>query len=270
MMLGAGPTPDAVVDDTIILRDGHPTSSAVGLQPARYPIWWWAAQAVSATASPRPKTRGADVHVWGTRPSAADYAGDAGSNLDGLSYTGVDVGVRAAVDAVQPAFDTLDVLVLCQGAVLYQRAEFEPEGWDKVMSVNLDSLMHCANKFHAMLSQAKGALITISSVSGYWSNRGNPAYAASKAGAISLTKTLGEAWAAEGIRVVGLAPGLVDTKLTKVTTEHPERRAGALASIPLGRMGTPEDMAGAALLLASPLAAYVVGHTLIVDGGLSL
>ena len=94
--------------------------------------------------------------------------------------------------------------------------------------------------------------------------------AASKAGAISLTKTLGQAWARDGIRVNGLAPGLVDTKLTKVTTDHPERRAGALAAIPVGRMGTPQDMAGAALFLASPLAAYVCGHTLIVDGGLSL
>ena len=68
----------------------------------------------------------------------------------------------------------------------------------------------------------------------------------------------------------GLAPGLVDTKLTKVTTENPKRREGALASIPSGRLGTPGDMAGAALFLASPLASYVNGHTLVVDGGLSL
>ena len=88
--------------------------------------------------------------------------------------------------------------------------------------------------------------------------------------AISLTKTLGQAWAKDGIRVNGLAPGLVDTKLTKVTTQHPDRLAGALATIPQRRMGTPADMAGAALFLASPLASYVTGHTLIVDGGLSL
>ena len=93
---------------------------------------------------------------------------------------------------------------------------------------------------------------------------------ASKAGAISLTRTLGQAWAPEGIRVNGLAPGLVDTKLTRVTTQHPQRLAGALASIPAGRLGTPQDMAGAALFLASPLAAYVNGQTLVVDGGLTL
>jgi 3-oxoacyl-[acyl-carrier protein] reductase len=113
-------------------------------------------------------------------------------------------------------------------------------------------------------------MIVVSSIAGFKANIGNPAYAASKAGAISLTKTLGQAWARDGIRVNGLAPGLVDTKLTKVTTDNPERRAGALASIPQGRLGTPDDMAGAALFLASPLASYVTGHTLVVDGGLSL
>jgi 3-oxoacyl-[acyl-carrier protein] reductase len=130
--------------------------------------------------------------------------------------------------------------------------------------------MGCARKFHDQLAAAKGSLIIVSSVSGLGANIGNPAYAASKAGAISLTKTLGQAWAADGIRVNGLAPGLVDTKLTKVTTENPKRREGAIARIPAGRMGEPADMAGAAIFLASPLAAYVAGHTLVVDGGLSL
>jgi tRNA modification GTPase len=117
---------------------------------------------------------------------------------------------------------------------------------------------------------AGDSIAIVSSIAGFKANIGNPAYAASKAGAVSLTKTLGQAWARDGIRVNGLAPGLVDTKLTKVTTEHPERRAGALASIPQARLGTPGDMAGAALFLASPLAAYVTGHTVVVDGGLSL
>jgi 3-oxoacyl-[acyl-carrier protein] reductase len=70
--------------------------------------------------------------------------------------------------------------------------------------------------------------------------------------------------------VNGIAPGLVDTKLTKVTTLHPERLAGSIARIPQRRLGTPADMAGAVLFLASPLAAYVTGQTLIVDGGLTL
>jgi 3-oxoacyl-[acyl-carrier protein] reductase len=83
-------------------------------------------------------------------------------------------------------------------------------------------------------------------------------------------RTLGAAWAGEGIRVNGIAPGLVATKLTRVTTDSPERLARSLAAIPSGRLGTPADMAGAALFLASGLAAYVNGQTLVVDGGLTL
>lgn len=215
------------------------------------------------------RQRGALVHVWGTRASAADYAGIDGSDLTGLAYAKVDVAERAEIDAA-PDLDRLDVLVLCQGTVVYKRGEFAPPGWDHVMAVNLDSLMACAMKFHDRLAQARGSMIIVSSVSGFQANRGNPAYAASKAGAVSLTKTLGQAWAGDGIRVNGLAPGLVDTKLTKVTTEHPDRLRGAMNRIPAGRLGEPSDMAGAALFLASPLAAYVVGQTLVVDGGLSL
>jgi len=214
--------------------------------------------------------RGAAVFVWGTRPNAEDYDGVEGSNLNGLAYACVDVADRDAIAREAANMSAVDVLVLCQGTVVYQRGEFEPEGWDRVMAVNLDSLMDCARTFHSRLKAHRGSIIIVSSVSGFKSNRGNPAYAASKAGAVSLTKTLGEAWARDGIRVNGLAPGLVATKLTAVTTEHPERLAASLRAIPVGRMGTPEDMAGAALFLASPLAAYVAGQTLIVDGGLSL
>ena len=215
--------------------------------------------------------RGAAVHVWGTRAQATDYDPADGSDMANLGYDCVDAGDPDAIDAAPVPFGgALDVLVLCQGTVVYRRGEFERPGWDRVMAVNLDSLMHIGRKFHDALAAAKGSIIIVSSISGLKANIGNPAYAASKAGAISLTKTLGQAWARDGIRVNGLAPGLVDTKLTKVTTENPERRAGALAAIPQGRMGTPGDMAGAALFLASPLAAYVTGHTLVVDGGLSL
>src|SRR5690606_22819884 len=193
-----------------------------------------------------------------------------GSDLEGLGYSCVNVGDPDAIANADAPFDGLDVLVLCQGLVVYKRGEFERDGWDRVMAVNLDSLMHCARKFRPALAETRGSIVIVSSVAGMKANIGNPAYAASKAGAVSLTKTLGQAFAAEGIRVNGLAPGLVDTKLTKVTTQNPQRLQGTLAHIPQRRMGTPEDMAGAAIFLASPLASYVTGHTLIVDGGLSL
>lgn len=216
------------------------------------------------------RERGANVAVWGTRANASDYSPEEGSDLTGLSYAQVDVGSPEAIEVAAIPFDSLDVLVLSQGIVAYKRAEFQRPGWDKVMAVNLDSLMHCSEKFRSTLGDTKGSIIIISSVSGTKANVGNPAYAASKAGAISLTKTLGQAYARDGIRVNGVAPGLVDTKLTKVTTEHPDRLEGALRSIPLHRVGQPKEIAGGVLFLASPLASYVCGQTIIVDGGLTL
>jgi len=216
------------------------------------------------------RARGAHVHVWGTRASASDYADGDGCDLTGLHYAQVDVADFAVVEAIVPAFTKLDVLVLCQGTVLYKRGEFRMDGFQKVVDVNLNSLMACALRFHAMLAASKGSLITVSSTAAFHSTRGNPAYNASKTGAVGLTRTLAEAWAADGIRVNGIAPGLVDTKLTKVTTDNPERLQASLQGIPMRRLGTPADMAGVALFLASPLSAYVLGQTIPVDGGLIL
>lgn len=216
------------------------------------------------------RLRGAQMEVWGTRKSAEDYSAADGSDLNGLTYRQVDVGSPEAISAAGLSFDGLDVLVLSQGIVAYQKAEFERPGWDKVMAVNLDSLIHCSEKFRATLSENQGSIIIISSVSGVRANIGNPAYAASKAGAISLTKTLGQAYARDGIRVNGVAPGLVETKLTKVTTDDPNRLKGALRSIPLRRVGQPSEIAGGVLFLASPLASYVCGQTIFVDGGMTL
>ncbi|PZQ02356.1 MAG: 3-oxoacyl-ACP reductase [Variovorax paradoxus] len=211
---------------------------------------------------------GADVHVWGTRAHAEDYRPDEGSDLSGLGFSQVDIGDAQAIAAWTPPFDTLDVLVLSQGIVEYGRAEFGDATFRRVVEVNLNSVMSCCMHFQPALKAAGGSVVVISSISGYKSSIGNPAYAASKAGAISLTRTLGAAMASDGIRVNGIAPGLVATKLTQATTQHPKRLASTLQRIPLKRVGTPQDIAGVALFLASPLAAYVAGHTIPVDGGL--
>ncbi len=212
---------------------------------------------------------GARVHVWGTRVAAA-YAAEEGSDLRDLAYTQVDVTDGAAVEAQAAAFASLDVLVLSQGIVRYGRQEFTAAGWQAVMAVNIDSVMRCAMAFYPALKAASGKVIIVSSVAAFTATRGNPAYSASKAGAAGLTKSLGEAWIGDGIRVNGIAPGLVPTKITAVTTNHPGRRDAALAAIPARRFGTPADMAGPALFLASPLADYMVGQTLVVDGGMTL
>lgn len=216
------------------------------------------------------RERGATVYVWGTRAGAADYADSSDSSLQGLHYSQVDVSSTVSVEDCPLPFDRLDVLVQAQGTVLYEKQEFKTAGFRKVLEVNLTSLMTCADKCFDALKAAKGAMIIVSSAAAFHSTRGNPAYNASKTGAFGLTRTLGEAWARDGIRVNGIAPGLVDTKLTRITTENPVRLEGALRNIPLGRLGTPADMAGVAMFLSSPLSAYMLGQTLLVDGGMLL
>jgi 3-oxoacyl-[acyl-carrier protein] reductase len=211
---------------------------------------------------------GAAVHVWGTRATLDDYEDP--DALAGVGYAQVDVTDDARIKSVAQTMEALDVLVLCQGTVAYERQEFEIETFRRIVEVNLNSMMTCAQAFFPRLRAAGGSIITVSSTAAFRATRGNPAYNASKAGVAGLTRTLGQAWAGKGVRINGVAPGYVATKLTKVTTDHPDRMAAAVASIPLGRFGEPSEMAGATLFLASPAASYIVGQTLVVDGGLTL
>jgi len=216
------------------------------------------------------RDRGATVHVWGTRATADDYAGDAGSDLTGLHYAQMDVSDLDAIETHTPAFETLDALVLCQGRVLYKRQEFRMAGFQDVLNVNLTSLMACIMKFQPMLEASRGSVVVVSSTAAFHATVGNPAYAASKSGAVGLTRTLAQGLAAKGVRINSLAPGFIPTKMTTVTTENPARAEATKARIPMGRFGTPEEMAAAALFLASPLAGYITGQTLVADGGLLL
>jgi 3-oxoacyl-[acyl-carrier protein] reductase len=215
------------------------------------------------------KSYGANVSVWGTRP-AEDYAAVEGSDLTGLQYTQMDVTDTSAVEAWEPPFEKLDILVCSQGTALFARQEFQTKGAHAVIEVNLVSLFTCTYKFYPLLKESRGTIIIISSTAAYHSTRGTPAYNASKTGALGLTRTLGEAWGPDGIRVNGIAPGFIPTKLTKVTSERPDRLTRTLDRIPIGRVGSVEDIAHVALFLASPMASYIVGQTIPVDGGLIL
>jgi 3-oxoacyl-[acyl-carrier protein] reductase len=215
------------------------------------------------------RDHGAAVYVCGTRPSAQDYA-DEDSDFTGLTYFHWDVSNEDAVNELKPPFDRLDVLVLSQGAVIYSQGEFQMAGFRRVVDVNLVSVMSCCVKFHEMLVASKGSIIIVGSSACFRSTKGNPAYSASKGGVLALTRTLAEAWARDGIRVNGVAPGLVATKMTKVTWNHPRRYQESVDEIPLRRWGTPEDMGGIALFLASPLAGYITGEMILADGGQGL
>lgn len=216
------------------------------------------------------RRQGAAVHVTGTRKRADEYTMEAGSDLNGLHYSQLDVSEPAALQDWQPDIQDLDILVMAQGAVVYRRQEFQSATFNHVVNVNLLSVMQLATRFYPNIKERRGSMIFIGSIGAFKSVVGNPAYAASKAGLLGLTRTLGDAWAREGVRVNAIAPGMIATKMTEVTTQHPERLQAALESISLGRLGQPEDIAHLALFLASPLASYITGQTIVVDGGRSL
>ena len=138
------------------------------------------------------RQHGALVHVSGTRAAASDYAASEGSDLAGLTFHRLDVSDASATASFELP-EQLDVVVLCQGTVRYRREEFEREGWDAVMEVNLNSLMDCARIVRPRLAEQGGSLIVVSSVGAYHAMLANPAYAASKAGAVSLVGSLAQA-----------------------------------------------------------------------------
>lgn len=213
---------------------------------------------------------GASVHVWGTRAQAEDYADVADSDMEGLTYHCMDVSDFGAVAAWEAPFERLDVLVQSQGIVMYGRKEYDIANFEKVLAVNLTSLMACSNRFVDMLVETKGSIIIVSSSAAFHATRGVPAYGSSKVGAMGLTKILAQTYAAKGVRVNGIAPGFIPTRLTAKTTEDQRLADTALARIPMGRFGTSDEMAGVAVFLASPLASYVTGQTILADGGMLL
>jgi 3-oxoacyl-[acyl-carrier protein] reductase len=211
---------------------------------------------------------GARVIVTGTRASAADYAGEDG-DLAGLEYYQLDQGDAAAVAAFDPGVSALDALVIAGAKVAYRRQEFETEVFADVLSTNLIGPMQLATKFRAALAARHGSIVFIGSVASFRGTIGQPAYSASKGGLLTLTRTLAQAFGAEGIRVNLVAPGLVRSKMTAITWTNADRLSATERQVPLGRIGEPDDIAGAILFLASPLAGYVTGTSLVIDGGLS-
>ena len=205
---------------------------------------------------------GADVVITGTRP-AEDYDTD----LSGMTYRQVDLGDDGAVKALAQAAGQLDVLVNNAGMVKYKRQEFETDAFREVLDVNLTALMTLSTLAKPGLAATGGTIVNIASLTAFFASSGNPAYGASKAAIVQLTKTLAVAWAGDGLRVNCIAPGWIATKMTEVSQSRPAINDAILARTPLKRWGTPEDIAGVALFLASPLAAYVTGETISVDGG---
>lgn len=176
---------------------------------------------------------------------------------------------KILVDAVLQDFERIDVLVnnagITKDNLLLRMSE---EDWDAVINTNLKSVYNtCKHVAYAMLKQRSGSIINLSSIVGMKGQGGQANYAASKAGIIGFTKSLADELGARSIRCNAIAPGFIATDMTEALGE--EAQAAFLKSIPMKRMGSAEDVANAALFLASDLSTYVTGQVLSVCGGLN-
>ncbi len=178
--------------------------------------------------------------------------------------------VHAMVDRTEAQFGPADVLV-CNAAVnpFYgPMSQIPDEAFAKVLDVNIRSNVWLVNRVAPkMAERGGGAIVIVSSIGGLVGSRNLGAYAISKAADMQLARNLALEWGKQGIRTNCIAPGLVKTDFAKALWDNPKTLAAALAASPLNRIGEPEDIAGAALLLASDAGRFITGTTLVVDGG---
>lgn len=170
-------------------------------------------------------------------------------------------------------FGQLDIVVNCAGVASGGPVHLLPtEEWDRVMDINLKgSFLVCKHAVGYMVEQESGSIVNISSIEGVEGSEGGSAYNVSKGGVIQLTRNMAMDYARKGIRVNTICPGFVDTPLASETVLDneilSEFRDHIIESVLLGRVGRPEEIANAALFLASDEASFVTGHSLLVDGG---
>jgi acetoacetyl-CoA reductase/3-oxoacyl-[acyl-carrier protein] reductase len=203
----------------------------------------------------------------GARVLACDLPGRPGP--EGTTTVALDVSDAAAVRGFAESLGRdggLDVLVHAAGIVRDAPiSKMEDEAWDRVLSVNLDSAFHLLKATLPLLRASRGCVVLVSSINGERGKRGQANYAASKAGLVALGKTAALEMGRHGVRVNAVAPGWIETPMTAGLPDDLRRRATDESA--LGRLGTPDDVAGAVLFLCSDLARHVTGQVLRVDGG---
>ena len=195
---------------------------------------------------------GAQVTITGAEaePDAADRGR--------FTYAQLDVTDPEAVRRIATQTDRLDILVNC-AAITSRGEEMAPAFFERVVNVNLHGSFRTAEAFHGHLKSSHGVLINIASMYANFGSPKNPAYGASKAAVVQLTKSLAIAWASDGIRVNAVAPGFIVTQQSARSRTDPAHVAAVNLRTPMGRWGEPEDIAGPVLFLCSSAAAFMTG-----------
>jgi NAD(P)-dependent dehydrogenase (short-subunit alcohol dehydrogenase family) len=177
-----------------------------------------------------------------------------------------DVTSEESLAHALQGLDQLDIVFNCAG-IIQRGAEHDLEVFEKVLAVNLTGTMRVCTATRERLKARGGCIVNTASMLSFFGGGLVPGYSASKGGVAQLTKSLAIAYAPDGIRVNAVAPGWIDTPLTKPLQNDPARSGPILARTPLGRWGTPADVARAAVFLCTPAAAFMTGVILPVDGG---
>ncbi len=215
---------------------------------------------------------GADVALHASAAPASDTRSAIGSRVKTATFV-ADLGKRADADRLIAdtirEMGTIDILVNNAGIIRREAADrYTDEDWDTVIEIDLSSSFRlCRAAGRHMLERGRGKIINVTSLLAFQGGIRVPAYAAAKGGLAQLTKALANEWAGRGVNVNAIAPGYMRTDNTRALYDDPVRNEQITARIPAGRWGTPDDLGGAAVFLASPASDYVHGHVLVVDGG---
>jgi NAD(P)-dependent dehydrogenase (short-subunit alcohol dehydrogenase family) len=202
----------------------------------------------------------------GAEVTALGLGGGDGTLDTAVQVRQADVTSKDSLAAALADIAELDIVFNCAG-IIKRGAEHDLEVFEQVLSVNLTGTMRVCGATRDRLKARRGCIVNTASMLSFFGGGLVPGYAASKGGVAQLTKSLAIAYAADGIRVNAVAPGWIATPLTQALQDDPARAGPILARTPLGRWGTPDDVARAAMFLCTPAAAFMTGVILPVDGG---
>ena len=209
-----------------------------------------------------------DINLENAKKSAEDVLANGGNASATLINVADQENVKVAFDSIAKEFKPLDILINNAGITkdgLFVR--MKEDDWDRVLAVNLKGSFLCGQQAAKhMMKQRQGAIVNIASIVGIMGNAGQANYSASKAGLIGLTKTMARELAPRNITVNAIAPGFIDTEMTRVLDE--KIRDKLIEQIPLSRLGLPDDIAQSVFFLVSGRSSYITGQVINVNGGM--